>query len=233
MITISSISSDVFSTKTNSSRIISTNSNSITSGCEYKQDPLALAANKATGMISSSISLKLPSTKQANQNSKVTLLCTTEEPTIEGEKVLDMEVSKVLYESSPSNKKVLIFRCKYNQQQQSHVCLKLMDSNEVYQTEKKAYDDMLDEGNGVASLFLKVYFFCEVIMPDKRIWKGYCMQEGKYSVREILSLSSSDPISGALVQKRILQDILKDKENVLDFIILNLNHYLIKLPHCV
>ncbi len=133
---------------------------------------------------------------------------------VEGKKVTHMEVCKVLYDGTPSSKKVMVFSCKLIDG--STVCLKLMDNNDIYQNEKRAYENMLNPGcDAAADLFLKVYFFCEVIMPDNRAWKGYCMREAKYSVRDILTPPSSDPVSGALAQRKILQDLLKDKESVL------------------
>ncbi len=144
---------------------------------------------------------------------------------IEGKKVTQMEVCKVLYDGTPSSKKVMVFSCKLTDPNDSGdgcktstVCLKLMDNNDIYQNEKQAYENMLKPSGHhdvAAGLFLKVYFFCEVIMPDNRAWKGYCMQEAKYSVREILTPPSSDPVSSALAQRKILQDILQDKEKAL------------------
>lgn len=196
-----------------------------------------------------SIHLKLPSPLAVGNKDKVHLLCTkprnlsdterspycsdteddeedheeTDEIVIEGTKnVTQMQVCKVLYDGTPSSKRVMIFSCKFGDGSSSPtVCLKLMDNNDIYQNEKGAYENMLkptpgcDDNSDASKLFLKVFFFCEVIMPDNRAWKGYCMQEAKYSVREILTPSFSDPVAGALAQRKILQYVLQEKEKAL------------------
>ena len=146
---------------------------------------------------------------------RVVLLCTDTKLNsihIDGKEVTELNVSKVLFESSVPNKKVLIFQCMLRDDHETTMCLKLMDNNDIYQSEKLAYERMVE--NNVTDIFLKVHFFCEVILPDKRVWKGYCMQEGKYSIRDILYPVSSDSISIALDQKKLLQMIRNDKERM-------------------
>ena len=132
---------------------------------------------------------------------------------VDGKVLKELEVTKVLFETPPSlsGKHAVIFQCA--RADGDTLCLKLMDRNDIYQSEKRAYERMMARGSeGSASdMFLKVHFFCEVIMPDKRVWKGYCMEEGKYSLRDIFYAPSSDPISGALEQNKIFADILRDK----------------------
>ena len=165
-------------------------------------------------------------------DSRVVLLCTpvccggappsdTEEEEaleVDGAALKELEVTKVLFETPPSlsGKHVMIFQCA-RAGGARNFCLKLMDSNDIYQSEKRAYERMMArEGEGAASdLFLRVHFFCEVILPDKRVWKGYCMEEGKYSLRDIFYPPCSDPISGALEQNKIFADILRDKERAM------------------
>ena len=154
-----------------------------------------------------SINLKLPA-----KQSHAILLCTNtklDKIQIHEREVNEMEVTKVIFESAVFNKRVLIFQCKLWKDSEMRVCLKLMDNNEIYQNEKLAYEKMAV--SEVTNAFLKVYFFCEVILPDKKLWKGYCMQEGKYSIRDILYPTSSDSLVVALEQKKILNIIQEDR----------------------
>jgi hypothetical protein len=159
-----------------------------------------------------SIGLTLPT-----KPSRVILLICTDKNMqnvlIDEREVNEMQVSKVLSETSSHNKKVLIFQCKLWEDSNTTVCLKLMNNNDIYQNEKLAYEKMI--ASDVTNIFLKVYFFCEVILPDKKLWKGYCMQEGNYSIRDILFPVTSDAVSLALEQKKILKQIIQDKEKAL------------------
>lgn len=165
------------------------------------------------------VELVLPRSKITLTNPQdsqvVTLLCfavgdhNDVKTLIEEEEVCKMEVSKVIFESRQSNKRVLIFQCKTGSKT---VCLKLMKNNRIYQMEKRAYEQM---NEGQAALFLPVYFFCEVIMPDNCVWKGYCMQEGQYSLREILYTPPSDTFADIIAQRKIVETILNDKETQL------------------
>ena len=128
-----------------------------------------------------------------------------------------LEVSKVLFEGNQSSKNILIFQCKVDKDgERERVCLKLVDNNAIYQGEKEAYMNMVAK-NGPCSLFLQVYFFIEVIMPDKRVWKGFCMKEGMYSLREILftPTTTTDCLMEDVEHRKILKTILQDKERAL------------------
>lgn len=194
-------------------------------------------------MMNSKVDLVLPSTTRDTKSSKqkVVLMCSsvaswhdrayTSEIIIQEKRVSKLEVSKVLFETAIKHgKRVIIFQCKM-EGLSSNLCLKLMDDDDIFQKEMQAYERMIEKSeapepqtketrddihvkDGVERLFLPVYFFCEVIMPDNRAWKGYCMQEGKYSLRDILCPAAGvDTIHGALEQKKLLKNILQDKEN--------------------
>jgi hypothetical protein len=190
----------------------------------------------APKMMTTKVDLILPSITGKEKPTTVALLCSSvaswrnqdqTEILIQGRSVSDLEVSKVLFKSSAQcSKKVNIFQCKMPglSTSSSKLCLKLMNSDEIFQREMKAYERMMEKNastgeRGVESLFLPVYFFCEVTMPDNSKWKGYCMQEGKYSLKDILF--PADTISGALEQKKVLNTILQDKGFAMRFPITN------------
>lgn len=199
-----------------------------------EEEQLLFSSSSECNALLDNVDLVLPSATIAPTSHVVVLLCyalkdtanpthnssscnntnsnNNNKPRIEQEEeVCKLEVSKVIFESKQSNKKVLIFQCKTGEKK-TRVCLKLMNNNSIYQMEKRAYEEMHREQ---AALFLPVYFFCEVIMPDNCVWKGYCMKEGQYSMREILCSPPSTTFADIMAQRHIVETILKDKETFL------------------
>lgn len=163
-----------------------------------------------------SLGLQLPGSTISDKK-RVVLLCRDAIYIDEKKVTSDLQVTKVLFETPPTSgnaKHVIVFQCKTENRS---VCLKLINDNEIFRVEKKAYDDMLNQGNGVTRLFLKVYFFFEVMMPDNRVWKGYCMDVGQYSLRDIIHIQATSSLSceQEMEHKQIFKEILKDKEKAL------------------
>ena len=87
------------------------------------------------------------------------------------------------------------------------LCLKLIKSKRIFTTERQAYE-LLDPK--ARALFLPLLFFCRVPnVLGSKCWRGYCMRQGQYSLRDILYKS---PRQSDAQHEALLTSLLRDRD---------------------
>jgi hypothetical protein len=89
------------------------------------------------------------------------------------------------------------------------LCLKLIRSRSIFRAERLAHEQLSANAHAL-DLFLPLLFFCRVPHLKRmsmHAWRGYCMRQGQYSMRDILYKSPrhTDDEHRALLQ-RLLHD---------------------------
>jgi hypothetical protein len=90
------------------------------------------------------------------------------------------------------------------------LCLKLIRSKRIFAIERLAYEQLRGDA---LQLFLPLLFFCKVTRGAPQggsSWRGYCMRQGQYSLRDILYKS---PRHTEAEYQAVLQTLLLDRQH--------------------
>ena len=114
------------------------------------------------------------------------------------------QITGILFETHGRS---VVFAC-----EPAGLCLKLIRSKRIFAIERLAYEQL----RGPAlDLFLPLLFFCKLSRDTNHqnkktsSWHGYCMQQGQYSLRDILYKS---PRHTEAEHQALLQSLLLDRD---------------------
>lgn len=110
------------------------------------------------------------------------------------------QITGILFETQGRS---VVFAC-----EPPGLCLKLIASKRVFTNERLAYEQL--KGDALR-LFLPLLFFCRVsrLRASARPWRGYCMRQGQFSMRDILYRS---PRHSEAEHEAILKKLLVDRD---------------------